>query len=156
VELSESQNIDIKQGAFSNTPVLTKDSDNGCVYYIGKHLIYATSDLSGEYTIRSRTLSIGEFAFINCRSLTKINIPNTLHVIPYYAFYNCTGLTSIYAILSSEDLLIQTNAFDGCSSLTTATWSGDASNQGFNVIIEPKGNTYLSALEWTRRSVAVI
>ena len=156
VELSTTQNIDIQASAFTETPALTKDSDYDCVFYIGKHLIQATKDLSREYTIRSGTLSIGRSAFTDCTNLNKITIPFGLFVIPPYAFTGCTGLTSVHMNLSYEDLVIKAQAFRACSSLTTATWSGDASNNGFNIIVEPEGNTYLSALEWTRIGAAAI
>lgn len=39
--------------------------------------------------------SIGEGAFIDCRGLTSINIPNSVTSIGKQAFRGCTGLTSI-------------------------------------------------------------
>ena len=39
--------------------------------------------------------SIGWFAFYNCSSLTSITIPEGVTNIGEYAFYNCSSLTSI-------------------------------------------------------------
>ena len=39
--------------------------------------------------------SIGQYAFYGCSGLTSINIPNGVTSIEKYAFYYCSGLTSI-------------------------------------------------------------
>ena len=49
-----------------------------------------TADMLDGYT------SIGYVAFSGCRSLTSIEIPNTITSIGEYAFYGCSGLKSVH------------------------------------------------------------
>ena len=41
--------------------------------------------------------SIGNYAFYNCSGLTSVTIPNSVTSIGFFAFKECTGLTDIYA-----------------------------------------------------------
>lgn len=87
---------------------------------------------------------IGNAAFHSCRSLTEVNIPNTVTEIGERAFFNCSGATSltissnVSAISKScfggmknitniaipnKVTTIDTFAFAGCSNLTGITWS---------------------------------
>ena len=38
---------------------------------------------------------IGDYAFYDCSGLTSITIPNSVTSISGYAFYGCSGLTSV-------------------------------------------------------------
>lgn len=67
--------------------------------------------------ISSSTTSIGERAFLNCRSLTSINIPTSVTAIGRAAFAYCTGLTSIN--IPSSVTSIGKRAFYYCRSLTS-------------------------------------
>ena len=61
--------------------------------------------------------SIGAYAFYGCSGLTSITIPSSVTSIGNSAFYNCSGLTSItipYRVTS-----IGVYAFYGCSGLAT-------------------------------------
>ena len=60
----------------------------------------ANANISGDVTIPSRyngkpVITIGEYAFANCRNLKSITIPDSVTTIGSYAFFNCTSLTSI-------------------------------------------------------------
>ncbi|MDE7083442.1 MAG: leucine-rich repeat domain-containing protein [Clostridia bacterium] len=50
--------------------------------------------------------SIGDFAFYDCSSLTKVTIGNSVNNIGYYAFRGCSSLTSI----TFEDTVAEWNA----------------------------------------------
>lgn len=63
--------------------------------------------------------SIGGFAFYNCTGLTSVTIPNSVNSIGYSSFSNCTGLTSI--IIPSSVTSINHYAFSDCSGLTSIT-----------------------------------
>lgn len=64
-----------------------------------------------------RTLkSIGEEAFMGCRSLTNITIPDSVTIIEASAFINCIGLTSI--TIGNSVTTIKNAAFNMCPNLT--------------------------------------
>lgn len=61
--------------------------------------------------------SIGNFAFVRCRSLTNINIPESVTSIGHGTFYDCNGLTSIN--IPKGVTRIGESVFVGCSGLTS-------------------------------------
>ena len=63
--------------------------------------------------------SIGGYAFFGCTGLTSITIPNTVTSIGGNAFYDCTGLTSI--TIPNSVTSIGGNAFEYCTGLTSIT-----------------------------------
>lgn len=64
--------------------------------------------------------SIGKYAFYNCSGLTSITLPSGVTSIGEYAFYGCSGLTSI--TFPSSVTSIGISAFEGCSGLTSITF----------------------------------
>ena len=63
--------------------------------------------------------SIGNYAFYNCSGLTSITLPNSVTSIGLGAFNACTGLTSI--IIPDSVTYIGQNAFKYCRGLTSVT-----------------------------------
>ena len=63
--------------------------------------------------------SIGGFTFSDCKSLTKVSIPDSVTSIGDYAFRGCTSLTNITIPDSVTE--IGYGAFEGCTSLTSVT-----------------------------------
>ena len=63
--------------------------------------------------------SIGDEAFLYCRSLTSITIPNSVTSIGDEAFSYCSSLTSI--TIPNSVTSIGSSAFSYCSSLTSVT-----------------------------------
>ena len=61
--------------------------------------------------------SIGEFAFFECTGLTSIDIPNSVTSIGVLAFNECTGLTSIE--IPNSVTSIGDGAFYDCTGLTS-------------------------------------
>ena len=64
-------------------------------------------------------LSVGEYAFNYCTSLTSITIPKSVTKIGKDAFHGCTGLTEIK--IPDGVTSIGDNAFNRCTSLTSIT-----------------------------------
>ena len=61
--------------------------------------------------------SIGDYAFYNCTGLTSVIIPDSVTSIGRYAFKSCTGLRSI--TIGNSVKSIDFNAFNGCTGLTS-------------------------------------
>ena len=89
------------------------------VLYIGKHLIDTKNTLSGNYQIKSGTLTIAGKAFSGCTNLTSVAIPSSVVSIGDEAFRGCTGLTNI--IVPNGVTSIGDYAFSGCWGLTSIT-----------------------------------
>ena len=74
-----------------------------------------------DYEIRKATVkygitSIGESAFLGCRGMTELTLPNSVTSIGGNAFEGCSGLTEL--ILPNSVTSIGNAAFFGCSGLT--------------------------------------
>ena len=82
-----------------------------------KRLLRAPESLSGKYSIRKGVKVIGDVAFWGCKSLTNINIPNSVTTIGYSAFWDCKSLTNIN--IPNSVTTIGNSAFAFCDSLTS-------------------------------------
>ena len=70
-------------------------------------------------SLDSRITSIGNWAFYGCSGLTSITIPDGVTSIGQSAFHGCSGLTSI--TIGDGVTSIGPFAFEGCSGLTSIT-----------------------------------
>ena len=90
-----------------------------------------------------RVTSIGYYAFYGCSGLTSIGIPNSVTSIGYYAFSGCSGLTNV--IIPNSVTSIGENVFECCSKLESIiVESGNPkydSRENCNAIIETATNT---------------
>ena len=84
--------------------------------YIGHVIIPEKFSYCGkQYSVTS----IGYYAFRNCSGLTSITIGNSVTSIGGSAFYGCSGLTSI--TIPNSVTSIGSYAFSGCTGLTSVT-----------------------------------
>lgn len=99
------------------------------------------SDGNGKsYTVTK----IGMGAFNNVRNtLTEVTLPNTVEIIGFQAFFNCSNLTKV--IIPEDVRKIGQNAFNGCSQLTSITIPSTIENMNTAF----SGNTALSHVTLT-------
>lgn len=111
----------IGYGAFYETTYYeNKNNWQDGVLYIGKHLITAEgSNISGDYQIKEGTLTIADYAFRDCSSLTSITIPDSTTSIGEWVFMNCKGLTSV--TIGNSVNSIGDYAFIGCNNISSIT-----------------------------------
>ena len=95
--------------------------DNYANEYSDSVIIPETVKYNGEtYSVTS----IGDYAFYGCSGLTSITIPNSVTSIGDYAFKYCSGITSV--TIPNSVRSIGENGFSGCSNLSNLTY--DAKN----------------------------
>ena len=82
-------------------------------------LIQYPGGKEGDYTIPNSVTSIGEYAFYKCTGLTSVTIGNSVTSIGKNAFGYCTGLTSV--TIPNSVTSIGDWAFAYCSGLTSVT-----------------------------------
>jgi len=91
-------------------------------------LIQCPSGKTGAVTIPTSVTSIGDYAFFFCTGLTSITIPVSVTSIGSGAFESCGGLTSI--ALPAGVTSIGDYAFYSCTGLTSVTISYSATSLG--------------------------
>ena len=123
----------------------TYDSRNGCNAIIEKSS-NALKTGCKETIIPSTVTSISDWAFYGCSGLTSVTIPNRVTSIGERAFYYCSGLTSV--TIPNSVTLIRERAFQACSGLTSmVVENGNAkydSRDNCNALIETATNTLIS------------
>ena len=81
---------------------------------IGGYAFYGCTGFTGSLKLPSSLTDIGIAAFVNCKYFTKLELPNTLSVIPSSAFKGCTGLSGSLVIPNSVTE-IGYQAFNNCT-----------------------------------------
>ena len=69
--------------------------------------------------IPNNVTSIGDYAFYRCSGLTSVTIPNSVTSIGDHAFYGCSKLTSV--TIPNSVTSIEWDAFRSCFNLTSVT-----------------------------------
>ncbi len=104
--------------ATSQTAEVT--SQNSSNPYWSTTITTAIIPASVEYnSVTCSVTSIGGWAFYNCSGLTSVTIPNSVTSIGEYAFSYCSGLTSV--TIPNSVTSIGSSAFSYCSGLTSVT-----------------------------------
>ncbi len=78
--------------------------------------------------IPNSVTSIGGYAFYGCSGLTSVTIPNSVTSIGSFAFSACSGLTSI--TIPNSVTAIYGDAFNSCSGLTSVTIGNSVTSIG--------------------------
>ena len=151
-----SDETDCSTSAFVNCFALRNENNKDDYgYYIGsatnKYLfmlsVIDTNITYNEKIINWKTKIIGNAAFVNCKKLSRVDIPSSvkvvgqfafqdcsilstvsfskIEVIEHAAFRDCTNLQTIY-IDKAEPPVLAKMAFDGCTALKTIKLTGDA------------------------------
>ena len=97
--------------------------------YIMSHAFMDCKRLSN-IEIPDNVIYMGDRAFYGCSSLTSITIPNSVTSIGERAFYSCSKLTSI--TIPNSVTSIGSYAFYDCSSLTSVTIPNSVTSIGEN------------------------
>ena len=87
---------------------------------IGQYAFNGCTGFTGSLTLPSSVTNIGNSAFMSCQGFTKLELPNTLSVIPTQAFSDCSSLSGELVIPASVTE-IGNNAFYGCQNLSAET-----------------------------------
>ena len=98
--------------------------------------------LQGDIVIPEGTEKIGEYAFYNCSGLTSVTIPDSVTSIGDYAFYNCSGLTKM--TIPDGVTSIGDYAFCNCSGLTSITIPDGVTSIGSRAFYNCSGLTSIT------------
>lgn len=91
---------------------------------------YENTAITSAPHIPNSVTSIGDFAFYNCGSLTRIDIPDSVVNIGMAAFSDCTSLKNI--TIPDGVTAIQDNTFNSCESLTNVIIPDSVTSIGDN------------------------
>ena len=121
----------IGSGAFSGTAWYDNQPDGlvyaGNVAYKCKGEMPANTHIA----IKDGTQGIADFAFYDCSGLTSVTIPNSVTSIGGGAFSGCSGLTSV--TIPNSVTSIGSSAFSGCSGLTSVTIPNSVTSIGWSI-----------------------
>ena len=112
------ENIEkIGLGVFDNTEFYNNVSnwENGALY-LDSILVEVSSDISGNYCIKSGTVVIADDAFNDCENLAAVDIPDSVKTIGESAFAGCSNLSAVE--IPSSVKTIGHAAFRGCLNLS--------------------------------------
>ena len=99
----------------ANNPYYSNDAAGVLFNKSKTELICVLERITGNYTIPDSVTSISDFAFYGCTGLTSITIPESVTSIGSCSFGACTSLKSI--TIPESVTSIGSCSFDGCTSL---------------------------------------
>ena len=134
----------IGESAFYNTAWYNKQPDG--LVYAGKvaYKYKGTMPSNTSIVLKEGILGIADYAFYNCTGLTSVTIGNSVTSIGSSAFYNCKGLTSV--TIPDSVTSIGSSAFSGCTGLTSITVAKENTkyHSAGNCLIETKSKTLIA------------
>ena len=132
----------------------SSDGTELTVTFRGKYYDTSSNKYTGNVVIPEEVIymnrirkvtSIDSYAFYKCSGLTSVTIPNSVASIGNYAFYNCStpsgysGLTSV--IMGNSVTDIGNYAFSGCYKLTSVTIPNSVTSIGSSAFYSCSGLT---------------
>ena len=132
----------IGSNAFYGTAWYNNQPDG--LVYAGKvaYKYKGTMPNNTDIVLEEGTLGIADFAFYNCSGLTSITIGNSVTNIGSCAFLVCTGLTSI--TIPNSVTSIGSEAFGHCTGLTSITIGNSVTNIGSSAFYNCTGLTSIT------------
>ena len=106
--------------------------------YYAQHL-FIDGEETTDLVIPESVTSIGGYAFYGCTGLTSVTIGKSVTSIGGYTFYGCTGLTSV--TIPNSVTSIGEEAFSGCSGLTSVTIPNSVTSVGGKAFYNCSGLT---------------
>ena len=126
VKIPEETNV-INIGAFKNCKELIDVNMPDGLIFIGSKAFDGCNKLAIDIKIPEGQETIGVNTFAGCRSIKSVSIPNSVLFIKDNAFRDCSSIPSLSIPKNVCEL---TNAFEGCSGLTSIVV--DNANPVFN------------------------
>ena len=96
------------------------------------HHLYLNGEKLNDLVIPNSVTSIRDYAFYGCSGLTSVTIPNSVTTIGSSAFSDCSGLASV--TIPNSVTSIGSYAFFGCSRLTSVTIPNSVTSIGSNAL----------------------
>ena len=103
-----------------------EDTKSNPLYYA--HHLFLNGEEVKDLVIPNSVTSIKYYAFYGCSGLTSVTIPNSVTSIGDGAFWNCSGLTSI--TIPNSVTSIGSSAFNGCTNIPSFTVPDNVQNVG--------------------------
>ncbi len=118
---ASADNIVAYEGELTIPETVTHEGTTYRVIMINEYAFYECRNLT-KVTIPESITDIGPNSFQNCTSLEEATFPSTVSTIWDYTFDGCTSLKE--AIISNSVTLVRGYAFRGCTSLEEVTFPG--------------------------------
>ena len=99
-------------------PLISNDANyTDGLLYIDNCLLKAKKDLSGKITVKDGTRLIAGYAFLGCKEITEIVLPETVQEIGDYTFQDCKKLQGIN--IPEGITILRRGTFEYCDDLGT-------------------------------------
>lgn len=130
------KNVYTKEGGSK----LSTDENGYVIYTEGdQKILVAYIGTETEFLLPSYITKINQYAFYNCSGLTSIVIPDSVTSIGAYAFSDCSGLTNV--TIPNSVTSIGNRAFQYCSGLTSITIPNSVTSIGEDAFLFCAGLT---------------
>ena len=106
-----SEKITVMADAFANTKLF----EGECAEYLKNVLLKVNTTNQGRFVVKRGITSIAEKAFMNCKEITEIDLPESVEYIENFAFQDCENLEIIH--MPKTLLRLDAGVFAGCKKL---------------------------------------